>query len=494
MDWQLIFNAISDPAMILDKEHRILAANESTLTLTGMSSSELIGRYCYEVCHGLPIPPADCPLQTLLRLQEKQVCAKEIEISEKTYMITVTPLLSDDGEIEKILHISRDITSRKQAEAARIRLQTQLLEARKMETIITLAGGVAHDFNNALTSVIGNIELIKMDTTDHDVEEYATAVEESAYRMADLTRQLLAYARGGKYQEREIELQSFLEKAIDNSDYLIDENIELKKNLHCRESLIVVDSGQLQMVLDSIVKNAVEAIEGQGRVEILCEKRQLREDFACKLSSIVDEDYACITVKDNGCGMDRDTLEKIFEPFYTTKFAGRGLGMAAVYGIVKNHGGYIVVDSKPGTGTSVELYLPLKTQKISKNPEATAKATILLVEDEEVLQSVEKRLLEKLGYSVLLAGNGRQALQLAEKYEKTIDIALVDIYLPDINGDILSANLMKLCPALKIILCSATVPGWLTEKALAGGAQGFIKKPFALTELQEVLLKTINMD
>ena len=362
-----------------------------------------------------------------------------------------------------------------------------------MEAIGTLAGGIAHDFNNALTCVLGNIELVKMDPTDHGVEDCVQAVEESAHRMAYLTKQLLAYARGGKYQVKEISLQKFIEKAMHELDYSIDEKIQIVSHLDCAKDRIMADNGQLEMVLNAIITNAVEAIDTRGKIEVSCYNLELTEQFISNQPGSENGSYVCFSVKDNGCGMSEEIRERIFEPFYSTKFAGRGLGMAAVYGIVKNHDGYIIVDSEPGSGTSVMVYLPLVVSEVTANPETAAKKTVLLVEDEAMLYTVEKKLLERLGYHVLLAVNGKQSLQMVKDYNGTIDVALVDVHLPDITADILYMKLIELCPAIKVLLCSGSALEWTAQKALNAGAEGLLQKPFSLQELKETIAKALNM-
>ena len=405
--------------------------------------------------------------------------------------LTSSPLYP--GDLEKgIIYTITDITDLKKAERTKVALQTKLMEARKMEMVATLAGGVAHDFNNALTVVIGNIELLNMNPNDgHNISSCAQEVSDAARRMADLTKQLLAYARGGKYQVQEISLQQFIEQAIKEIQCSVDRSFEVLSNLDCRESSVMADRSQLQMLFNAIFTNAIEAMSGQGKLEISCSNQELTRQFIGDHPGSEYGSFVCFSVKDNGCGMDEKTLERIYEPFYSTKFAGRGLGMAAAYGIVKNHGGYISIDSKTGQGTMVEVYLPLfppKTTAIAKTHELTATITILLIEDDEMLQDLEKRRLEALGYNVLSAHNGRQALQLAKKFQGTVDLALMDVHLPDIPADILYLQLMEICPAMKVLLCSGSALDWSAQKALNAGANGFIEKPFPMHKLREALL------
>ena len=314
----------------------------------------------------------------------------------RLFDVYLTSSLLYPGDLEKgIVYTITDITDLKKAEAAKMALQAKLMEARKMEMIATLAGGVAHDFNNALTVVIGSIELLTMDPSDsHNVVSCARDVNDATRRMADLTKQLLAYARGGKYQVKEINLQLFIEQAIKEIRCSSGQEIEVVCNLDCRESLVMADSSQLQMLFDAIISNAVEAMNGQGRIEIYCSNQELTKQFLGDHPGSGYGPYVCFSVKDNGCGMNGKTLERIYEPFYSTKFAGRGLGMAAAYGIVKNHDGYISVDSKPGEGTLVKVYLPSllpKAAATAKTP-GMEKITILQIEDDEMLQGLEKEI------------------------------------------------------------------------------------------------------
>ncbi len=401
---------------------------------------------------------------------------------------------AEDGTYLGVRGNNRDITELKKSGAAKAKLQNKLMQARKMEAIATLAGGVAHDFNNALTSVIGNIELVKMDPAGHNIKECAQAVEDSAYRMADLTKQLLAYARGGKYQVKQLSLRKFIEKVIHETGYSVDEKIEIVTNLSCNQDQIMADSSQLQMVFNAILTNAIEAIGGdRGWVEISCHNQELSEHFISTHPGSEYGSYVCFTIRDNGCGMGDETLKRIFEPFYSTKFAGRGLGMAAAYGIVKNHGGYITIESEPGSGTAVQVYLPLEVPESSEIYKIAPKKTVLLIEDEEILQDVEKSLLEALGYHVLVSGNGKDALRMVEDYNLTIDIALIDVHLPDITVDMLYLKLIKLRPAMKVFLCSGSALEWTSQKALNAGAEGFMQKPFSLQKLKEMLAKAGNM-
>ena len=249
----------------------------------------------------------------------------------------------------------QDITQRKLAEQEKKELQTQ-----RMKSISTLAGGIAHDFNNALSGITINLDLLKMDLPNMaSLNQYLESMNNAAQRMMNLTDQLLAYARGGKYCPKSISLSKFMEETLPMILHKFDSVIRVEINLAGNISNINADLTQMYMVLSAVVTNAAEAIEGRGCIIITTQTKNVEEGFAKYHPGLTPGGYVCLTVQDNGTGMDAETRDKVFEPFFTTKFQGRGLGMAAVYGIVKNHGGWISVDSQLGKGTVVRIYFPV---------------------------------------------------------------------------------------------------------------------------------------
>jgi len=251
-----------------------------------------------------------------------------------------------------VLTVFVDLTERR-------RLRAQLEQARKMEAIATLAAGIAHEFNNALTGVLGNLDLLELVLPGNDqAGNYLKPIKSSAFRMAKLTSQLLAYAREGKYQTRTLSLSDFVEDILPVLRHGIDSAIRLETDLPLHVSPVEADPTQMQMVLSAVVANAAEAIEGRGRIRISTGNEEISEETAQQYPELTSGSYVCLRVDDDGIGMDEETRARMFEPFFTTKFHGRGLGMAAVYGIVRNHNGWIGVDSELGKGTVVRIYLP----------------------------------------------------------------------------------------------------------------------------------------
>ena len=380
----------------------------------------------------------------------------------------------------------QDITRRKLAEEEKKELQVQ-----RMESIYTLAGGIAHDFNNALSGITGNIELLKMDLPDMArIDRYVEAMSNAAQRMVHLTDQLLAYARGGRYWPTKMSLSEFVEETMPMIQHKIAPAICVKINLACDIFNVEADMTQMHMALSAVVINAAEAIEGQGQIIIRTSNKEIDEGVAKYNPGLKPGRYSCLTVQDNGKGMDAETKRKIFEPFFTRKFQGRGLGMAAVYGIVKNHGGWISVESQLGKGSVVRIYLPAvedKPKQIIK-PEtelARGTGTILIIEDQEPVMDVTRTILERLGYHVITAGTGMEGVNIGKSYDGDIDLAIMNIYLPDMRGDLIYKLLMKARRNLKVILSSAYTFDGPAQAILDAGAQAFMQKPFKLAALSE---------
>ena len=393
--------------------------------------------------------------------------------------------------LEMALYKAKTDKERKQMEA-------RLWQAQKMEAIATLAGGIAHQFNNALTVVNSNIDLLEMNLPDDEnVAGCARDIKASVCRMTQLTALLLAYARGGKYQVKTVSLNNFIRNTLPLIRPALDPGIKIDSNLPSDILDVKADPTQMQMVLSAVLVNASEALEGKGRIELTCSNTTVNDETIKDLPELKPGNYICLTITDNGEGMDKDTKKRIFEPFFTTKFQGRGLGMAAAYGIVKNHDGSIVVDSKPDQGTTVKIYLPAAGVQMREPEKAKTEyfekgtGTILVIEDEETVMAVCRMILEGLGYHVLEAETGRKAINVVKTYDGEIDLALLDIVLPDINGNVIYPFLMEARPNLKVIVYSGYSIDGPAQEILDAGAQDFIQKPFTIAELSGKLKKIL---
>ena len=373
------------------------------------------------------------------------------------------------------------------------KLREELLQSRRMEALSTLAGGIAHRFNNALSAITGNADLIEMEFPGDDkIKRYITPMKKSAHQMAHLSNQLLAYAGGGKYNPEVISPTVLLKDTLPLIEDTVHPDIRVETDLPSDIMSIDADNEQMQMVLSAIITNANDAIEDKGRITISAKNKEIDEDFVKVYPALKPGPYVSITFEDNGKGMDEETKDRIFEPFFTTHFMVRGLGMAAVYGIIKNHDGWIIVDSELGKGTRVVIYLPAVEGKVKEEKEPKADVvsgtgTVLLVEDEDVVAEVTQTMLEKLGYRVMAAMTGKDAVYIAQTFDGNIDLALLDIKLPDMEGGKVYPLIMKARPDLKVIVFSGYSIDGPAREILDAGAQDFIQKPFSIATLSEKL-------
>lgn len=483
----------------VDADGRLTYVNPTAEKVFGLDKDRCMGRSAFDFVH------PDDRTRTQKAFQEwieKRISSTTFEnrqvnqVSGKVHHLqwTINVHYHPDHGITGINSIAQDISDRIRAEAEKRRLQDQLMTARRMEAIASLAGGIAHQFNNALTPISLGIDLLDEPSAAHDenTEEGIAAMRDSVQRIARLTRQLLAYARGGRYQPVTIAVGRFVDDTLPLLKHAINPAIRVDTDLPPGLPHMNVDLTQMQMVLSAILANASEAINGNGHIRIACRKYTLTADAGARSPVLAPGDYIRLSVQDNGAGMEAAVRERIFEPFFSTKFQGRGLGMAAAYGIVKNHGGWISVDSVPGRGTTAAVYLPAVAGSADPEPEADAepargRGTILLVEDETAVMQMSRRLFEKLGYRVLPAPDGRTAVEIARHYGDLIDAVFLDILLPDMTGTAVFHHLKALRPEFKVVVCSGYSIDGPAREMIENGAQGFIQKPFSMADVSAAL-------
>jgi CheY-like chemotaxis protein len=315
--------------------------------------------------------------------------------------------------------------------------------------------------------------------------------------MVRLTNQLLAYARGGKYQAKSMSLSDFVGDTLPLIRHSIDPATQIDTDLPDDIWSITSDTTQMQMLLFAVLQNASEAIEETGRIKISVRNIEVENDSDKEHPDLTPGSHVCLTVQDDGKGMDEATRNRIFDPFFTTKFHGRGLSMAAVYGIVQNHDGIISVTSELNRGTTVRIYLPAFREQLEKSPVRIDKPvkgteTILIVEDEEMVMEVNRKILERLNYRVIGAHTGSEAVKIAQTFDGDIDLALLDLGLPDKGGNEIYPLLMKARPNLKVIVCSGHSLDSPAQEIIDAGAQDFIQKPFTVDTLSAKLNKVLS--
>ncbi len=477
--------------------------NDRFAKIHGYAAEELLGEGSIKLIHP---DQRDLVSQRVSRRLAGEAVPDEYEVKrvrkdgETIWCDTMVSLIQYDGR-PAIMGNVIDITARKKAEEEKWRLEAQLHEAKRMEAISTLAGGIAHQFNNALTPIIGNIALLEMDYgEDNGAMEILKDMKTSGRQMAGLTSQLLAYARGGKYVPLPVSMSDFVEETLPLIEHTLGPGVRFETDLPLDVLKVEIDRTQMQMVLSAIVANSNEAIAGPGRIRVSTRNIDLDQEFTKGHPGLKPGRYVCLSIEDDGKGMDQATRERVFDPFFTTHFIGRGLGMAAVYGIVSNHDGVVTVDSEPGKGTLVRVYLPAIQVKKEVEEEVTSEheiefpageATILVIEDEGPVVKVVRRMMGRLGYRLLEARTGQEAIRLARTFDGDIDLALLDVKLPDISGDKVYPVLMEARPDLKVIVFSGYAIDGPVQGILDAGAQGYVQKPFSVAtlagKLKEVL-------
>ncbi len=404
------------------------------------------------------------------------------------------PQRTDDGGT--LWHgIIIDITDRKQAEEEQANLREQLQQAQKMESIGRLAGGVAHDYNNMLSVILGYTDLALEKTPSSDpLHADLTEVYNAASRSADITRQLLAFARKQTIVPKIVELNVLIESSLKMLMRLIGENIDL--DWHPANELwrIKIDPIQVDQILANLCVNARDAISGTGKIIIETGNAHIDEAYSANHEDATPGDYVMLAFSDDGSGMDNKTLHNIFEPFFTTKDIdrGTGLGLATIYGIVKQNKGFINVNSEPGKGTAFEIYLPRymsdAQDKIStgasKGPSGRGE-TVLLVEDEPAIRKMAQSMLRRLGYTVLTAETPSDAVITAKENSRNIDLLLSDVVMPEMNGRELSNKIRAICPKAKLLFMSGYTANVIANHGIVEEGTNFIQKPFSKKDLGE---------
>ena len=476
-----MMESMKDLIYICAQDFRVEYMNPSMIQRTGRDAT---GEKCFKALHNLD---EKCPWCMHDEAQPPEYCEADI-VSPKdnrSYHVSTSPIVHVGGSISKMT-VLRDTTGLKKLEA-------QLQQAQKMEAMGTLSGGIAHDFNNLLMAIQGRASIMLMNkASSHRDFRHLKGIEDNIESAADLTRQLLGFARGGKYEVKTIDINELIKKQnrmFGRTKKEITIRGKYEENLWSVE----VDRGQIEQVLLNLYVNAWQAMPGGGDLYLETENVTLDETDV-KPFGIEPGKYVKISVTDTGVGMDKATQKKIFEPFFTTKEMGRstGLGLASAYGIIKNHGGFINVYSEKGHGTTFNIYLPSSEKEVieeNKPVEDTLRGTetVLFVDDEDMIIEVAEELFDQLGYEVLTAGSGKEAIEIFEEKKRHIDIVLLDMIMPNMSGGDTYDRMKAIDPDIKVLLSSGySINGQATE-IMDRGCNGFIQKPFKMKELSQKL-------
>jgi len=483
-----------------DSEGRIIFMNPFGLKLFGYTWEELKGRHVLETI----VPATEAESQRDLRKMIREIQEdpekflynenENIKKNGERVWISWTnrAILGEDGRLREILSIGNDITEKR-------RLQTQLIQAQKLESIGTLAGGIAHDFNNLLMGIQGYASLVLFQLeSDSPHRSRLMSIEKLVESGAHLTRRLLGFARGGKY---EVKATNINELIAHNAEIFSRAKREIEIDLNLQERIwgVEVDRSQMEQVFLNLYINAWQAMPGGGRICVATANLDL-DDRAGAAPVLSPGRYVMISVADTGVGMDERIIERIFDPFFTTKEIGRGsgLGLASVYGIIKNHGGHIEVTSRKGQGTTFFIYLPALSTTVPAHgeiwrPESGpgGKEQILVVDDDEDNLDILQQSLESLGYRVLKANNGREAVEIYQARSDEIDMVVIDMIMPGMDGGEVFDRLKAVNPGIRAILASGYSLDEKAKSIMAKGVRAFIQKPFRVAELSARIREAI---
>jgi two-component system cell cycle sensor histidine kinase/response regulator CckA len=487
-----ILDSVDEGFIVVDRQYHILSANRAFCNMVKLPENGVVGRPCYEVSYHAVRPcfeaGEDCPVRTTFETgAAHSVSHTHADASGAKQFVELKsyPVTDASGKVVSVIETLNDVTDKR-------KLEEQLRQSQKMEAIGTLAGGVAHDFNNMLTAIFGYGEIIKMAMKPDDPHHAALdQIMGAAKRAADLTQGLLAFSRKQVLNIKPTELNSVVRNVEKLLLRLIGEDVDLSTQLAGEDLIVMADAGQIEQVLMNLATNARDAMPEGGALTISTAVIELGADFAGTLGYGKPGEHALISVSDTGCGMDAQTREKLFEPFFTTKKPGKGtgLGLAIVYGIIKQHYGNITVYSEPGKGSTFKIYLPLiapQTEDVHAEAEPLPRGgteTILLAEDDRTVREMITSVLTHSGYRVINAADGQEAIGRFTEHADDIDLVVLDVIMPKKDGRDVYDAITPIKPDVVVLFISGYAADILQRKGIYGDGIEFVSKPVSPREI-----------
>lgn len=480
--FEIILNGMAEGILEITPEGKIVYTNPKAISLINRTEDQLLSSDFTDLFLESDRPRIKNHFIEINSTSQPTSVQGSLTLNEKQVSFHLLPVM--DEMQRSIIVILADVSEQK-------RMEVQLIQAQKMEAIGTLAGGIAHDFNNLLMVIQGNVSLMLLDVNPaHPQFEMLRTIEKQVQSGSKLTSQLLGYARKGRYELRPIHLNQLV---ADTSEAFgrTRKNITIHRELAGDLFTCEADQGQIEQVLMNLFVNSADAMPKGGDLFLKTANVNFKE---IKGSGYLPNpgDYILLTVTDTGVGIDYKTIDRIFDPFFTTKELGRGtgLGLASTYGIVKGHGGYIEVESEKGRGSTFKVYLPASGKPAQQMvrpsaPILKAIGTVLLVDDEEVILDVSEKVLKVLGYKVLVARGGAEAIEIFKKHQDSIDLVLLDIIMPHMGGGEVYDRLKEISPEVKVLLSSGYSIDGEASKIMVRGCNGFIQKPFDIMQLSQ---------
>ncbi|MFH1217291.1 MAG: ATP-binding protein [Pseudomonadota bacterium] len=495
-EWEKSFDAMEEVVTIQDVDMNIVRLNKAAHKLFDREYGDLIGKKCYELFRGIENPCPNCPVVDSLR---DNLAHSEIIKHEKIariFHVSAAPIYDSGGNLLYMVHVARDVTEKK-------KLEDDLFQARKMEAIGTLAGGIAHDFNNILSAILGFAQIAREDAKQGRCQpEDLEQVIKAGKRAQQLVRQILAFSRkGGEQLLQPIEPYLIVKESLKLMRATLPSSIEIREDISAESGIILADPTRVQQVVVNLCTNGLQAMESEkGVLTVSLQKKKLENGVLWEGRSLVPGEYVVLMVRDTGHGMDKDTLARIFEPYFTTKKmgSGTGMGLAMVHGIILDCGGMIEVESQPGQGTVFRVYFPAFN---SETPEEKSDQTpsqmqgtehVLVVDDEEPIVTMQKKTLEKLGYQVTGLTGSLDALRCFKDDPNGYDLVITDQTMPVMNGMDLAREILAIRPGMPVILCTGFSRLISPESAETAGLRRLLTKPVTGNDLAEIVRKTLD--
>jgi len=502
-----ITRAAQDSIFVKDVDRRYTFVNQAMERTLGLPAEALLGKTPEEI-----FDPAAAAIiaevdgRALAGRVADEIRALSLGGCKITFHTVQVPLRDADGTVTGVCGIVRDVTALKRAEQERLAIMEQMQQAQKLESLGVLAGGIAHDFNNLLVGILGNAGLALLDAApEAPARGYLIDIERAAQRASELVRQMLAYSGKGRMRIERIDLEALVEEMA----HLINTSISKKARLQFAfgQDLppIAADATEIRQVAMNLITNASDAL-GDNEGVITVSTGTTECDRACLAETWLGEDlepgtYAYLEVSDTGCGMAADTLARIFDPFFSTKFTGRGLGLAAVLGIVRSHRGALVVDSSPGRGSTFRVLFPAGTDEMAAPAEEHDPAldwrgsgTVLVADDEQTVRDVAEQMLKRLGFEVVCVNDGQQALEAFGLEPDRFAAVLLDLTMPRMGGEECFTALLGIRPDMCIVLSSGYNQHELSERFEGRGLAGFVQKPYRLEDLAASMRRALERD
>lgn len=491
---QKIFEILPIGLWFADKEGNLLRGNPTGMKIWGMESNIPTSDYsifkAWRLPSREPVKTEDWALARTIRegitILDELLEIETFDGKRKIILNYSTPVVDENGELEGAIVVNLDVSDRKN-------LEDKLLQSQKMDSIGRLAGGVAHDFNNMLGVILGYSEMaLEQIGEDQSIGPALQEIRKAARRSADLTRQLLAFARKQTITPKVLDLNRTVENMLNMLQRLIGEDIDLAWIPGNDVGFVKIDPSQIDQVMANLCVNAKDAIASNGKITIETNLVAIDKTYFAENEDIVPGDYVLLAVSDNGCGMDQKALSHLFEPFFTTKEIGNGtgLGLATTYGIIKQNNGFINVYSEPEAGTTFKIYLPCCKAHEDKTPDVSSSETnlsgnetILLVEDEPMILELAETMLIRLGYKIVTANSAEEAIRQARNHDGKIDLLMTDVVMPEMNGRDLASKLIVLHPNLKHLFMSGYTANVIAHHGVLDEGVNFIQKPFTLKDL-----------